>query len=364
MSEWRVVPNFSKYEACEDGRIRKIRNKRELKPSVTFSGVRAPVVSLVSDKVHVLDVRYVIACTFLGVDITARPKPKLEYIDGNRFNNSASNIRIKCAESLEGERWRPVKDFETSYAVSNFGRVKRLARVDTFIRKDTGKEVERHVSEMILKLQDADKYYEVNLFQGDRSVFRDVHRMVAQAFIPNPNNLPQVNHINGDKHDNRAENLEWCTSQHNVQHSIQTGLRPSLKGSDRSPKQVRCIETGQVFDTVKAAAEAFNADPQFLSERTAKGKTCHGYHFEIIVTDRRVKCLDTGEVFSNLIEVRDRFGVNPAEAIQRRTCADGWTFCYLRDDVDEAAYLQECREKYSRWPRANKRWERENHGRE
>lgn len=104
------------------------------------------------------------------------------------------------------EKWKIVEGF-SKYLVSNKGRVKNVIRL-----KD-------------LRFYSCKGYEKIELVNDNdmkKKVF--VHRLVAQAFIPNPNDKPQVNHKDGNKTNNKFYNLEWCTAKENTEHSIETGL--------------------------------------------------------------------------------------------------------------------------------------------
>lgn len=109
------------------------------------------------------------------------------------------------------EIWKDVVGYEGLYLISNLGRVKSVARQ---CKTKDGKL--RHVSERIRKQHVTNNgYYYVQLHNNGKRKKIKVYRMVAQAFIPNPNNYPQVNHKDEDKSNNTLSNLEWCTQYYN-----------------------------------------------------------------------------------------------------------------------------------------------------
>lgn len=121
------------------------------------------------------------------------------------------------------EIWKDIQGYEGLYQVSNMGRVKSLERF-RYAKTIGEKDWVAPVNERILKPGICRGYCQVVLNKnGTKSRFQ-VHRLVATAFIPNPENKSQVNHINGNKVDNRLENLEWVTPSENQIHAIKTGL--------------------------------------------------------------------------------------------------------------------------------------------
>jgi len=155
---------------------------------------------------------------------------------------------------LATERWLPVSGLEGLYEVSSLGRVKSLSRPaqrKSWILK------ERILNPTVSPTNGYPKHHLVMVDGTTR--FYPVHKLVAEAFIPNPDGKPRFNHINGVKHDNRVENLEWCTQQENILHAHRTGLIPSRKGKPNKKMAknakwitVENIKTGEKFDYLTA----------------------------------------------------------------------------------------------------------------
>lgn len=154
--------------------------------------------------------------------------------------------------------WRDIKGFEGIYQVSDTGLVKSLSRRVRLNCKH-GSVV---LKEMLLSQRlDMKGYLRVYLNDNGKTKFVPIHRLVAQAFIPNPENKPQVNHIDGNKQNNNVKNLEWCTNSENQKHAYRLGLnyvtgragRPKISVIQKDLYSNKIINT---FNSLKDAQRA------------------------------------------------------------------------------------------------------------
>ena len=129
------------------------------------------------------------------------------------------------------EEWKDIKGFEKEYQVSNLGRIRSLDRIKQVVGKNQYSNYNTKITYKgkIIRLRKTKfGYMQVCLRKNNKVLYKIVHRLVAQAFIPNPNNLPEVNHIDSNKENNCVNNLEWCTSRENKIHSILYGNRKPI----------------------------------------------------------------------------------------------------------------------------------------
>lgn len=180
----------------------------------------------------------------------------------------------------EGEIWADIDGFEGQYQVSNHGRIKSCDRILPHKTHGTW-----HIKERLLKQVTTPYGYmsaSFHLGEGKMQTVR-VHRMVAIAFIPNPMNLPQVNHIDGNKQNNHVSNLEWVTEHENTDHAWSHGLCDNIVKCKQVP--VINLDTGERFESIASAERSFGKITGAIGH-VLKGKAKHAYGYRWAYVDK------------------------------------------------------------------------------
>lgn len=151
-----------------------------------------------------------------------------------------------------------IKGYEGKYAITSCGKVWSYT---------TKKFLRTH--------KNSNGYERISLFKDNGSKSLAIHKLVAMAYLPNPDNLPQINHKDENKENNYVNNLEWCTNKYNSNYGTRNERMARAKW-----KKVLCIELNRIFDSEKQAERELNIGVARISECcSGKNKTAGGYHW-------------------------------------------------------------------------------------
>lgn len=159
----------------------------------------------------------------------------------------------------EIETWKPIPNYEFLYQASSLGSIRSFDKIVNMKQNINYLKKGKLLSPALSKKS---QYFRIKLSAGDCGYETLlVHRLIALTFIPNPDNLPEINHINGIKTDNRVENLEWITRKENIAHAYRTGLRIAPFGenactaklTEKEVLEIKCILASNRFTQVQIA---------------------------------------------------------------------------------------------------------------
>jgi hypothetical protein len=179
---------------------------------------------------------------------------------------------------MVAESWKDVPGYEGLYKVNLFGMVLSVGRV---VLRNDGQPLsvrEKFVTQPLTQKG----YRRVSLSKNGARKTHRVHRLVAAAFVPNPNGKPQINHIDGNKSNNVVENLEWVDGFQNIQHSVELCTKYTMP--------VRCLSDGLVHKSLRRAAEFYGIGHSDISD-VCHGKkySVRGLRFEFVGRDTAIK---------------------------------------------------------------------------
>lgn len=184
--------------------------------------------------------------------------------------------------SCLSEIWKDIPGYIGFYQASDEGRIRSIEHTVTFTKHYEDKDVENTVTypSKILTQTMTSGYLGVICSVNGVTSYPLVHRLVALAFIPNPENKPQVDHIDGDRTNNRPDNLRWVTNRENHASAIDKGEHISQQIYKKKP--IRDVDTGEVFESMLDAEKRFNIPRGRISGAIKSGQRVYGHKFEIL----------------------------------------------------------------------------------
>ena len=276
------VSNFGKVrrKACiytDKNGIKYNYKERYLKPIMDkWTNREKMTLSRISQKTGKFPLDYLVAITYVE---NPNKYPIIEHLDGNILNCRADNLKwvtyennsdYDQTESLDGEIWKPIKGFETKYHASNFGRIKSLSR--NVLKAGCDLPVGKPAYILVPTIEERSGYASVGLSTGNETVTFRVHRLIAETFIPNPENKPTIDHIDQNKLNNSVENLRWATHKENNNNGGASKLRITFE--DGSYKE---------YSSIKEASRDTKIASGTISKNCRKNITSRsGWKFEYL----------------------------------------------------------------------------------